>query len=153
MFYMSSFREVAMQPVLDQQKLKTLVYYIEVVQHFALPFPFPWIFSSFVKVLLNYLPGIRDPVRKFLVSLRDWPVGKNFDFIIWCFFFKILISQLYYRCRWGTVRCLTPCTRRRWRSSSSFIGRFPKPQWSGRDAKAAVHNTGDTLVLFGNPSK
>ena len=44
MFYMSSFREVAMQPVLDQQKLKTLVYYIEVVQHFVLPFPFPWIF-------------------------------------------------------------------------------------------------------------
>ena len=82
MFYMSSFREVAMQPVLDQQKLKTLVYYIEVVQHFALPFPFPWIFSSFVKVLLNYLPGIRDPVRKFLVSLRDWPVSKNLDFII-----------------------------------------------------------------------
>ena len=91
MFYMSSFREVAMQPVLDQQKLKTLVYYIEVVQHFALPFPFPWIFSSFVKVLLNYLPGIRDPVRKFLVSLRDWPVGKNFDSIKLCLFFKILI--------------------------------------------------------------
>ena len=145
MFYMSSFREVAMQPVLDQQKLKTLVYYIEVVQHFALPFPFPWIFSSFVKVLLNYLPGIRDPVRKFLVSLRDWPVSKNFDFI--------LISQLHYRCRWGTVRCLTPCTRRRWRSSWSFIAHFPKPQWSGRDAKAAVHNTGDTLVPFGSLSK
>jgi len=52
-------REVAMQPVLDQQKLKTLVYYIE--------------------VLLNYLPGIRDPVRKFLVSLRDWPVQMGYS--------------------------------------------------------------------------
>ena len=49
-------REVAMQPVLDQQKLKVLVYYIE--------------------VLLNYLPGLREPVRKFLVSLRDWPVWR-----------------------------------------------------------------------------
>jgi thiol oxidase len=52
-------REVAMQPVLDQQKLKALVYYIE--------------------VLLNYLPGIRDPVRKFLVSLRDWPVQMGYS--------------------------------------------------------------------------
>jgi len=52
-------REVAMQPVLDQQKLKALVYYIE--------------------VLLNYLPGIRDPVKKFLVSLRDWPVQLGYS--------------------------------------------------------------------------
>ena len=33
-------------------------------------------FSS-VKVLLNYLPEIREPIRKFLVSLRDWPVSKQ----------------------------------------------------------------------------
>jgi len=52
-------REVAMQPILDQQKLKALVYYIE--------------------VLLNYLPGIRNPVKKFLVSLRDWPVQMGYS--------------------------------------------------------------------------
>jgi len=52
-------REVAMQPMLDQQKLKALVYYIE--------------------VLLNYLPGIRGPVKKFLVSLRDWPVQMGYS--------------------------------------------------------------------------
>ena len=102
------------------------------------------------KVLLNYLPGIRDPVRKFLVSLRDWPVSENFDFVIFC---QNLNINFHNRCRWATVHCLTPCTRRRWRSSSSFIGRFPKPQQSGRDAKAAVHNTGDTLVPFGSLSK
>ena len=36
------------------------------------------VFLSFLfcKVLLNYLPGIRGPVKKFLVSLRDWPVSK-----------------------------------------------------------------------------
>jgi len=52
-------REVAMQPVLNQQKLKALVYYIE--------------------VLLNYLPVIREPIRKFLVSLRDWPVQMGYS--------------------------------------------------------------------------
>ena len=65
----------------------------------------------------------------------------------------ILCLHFHYRCRWVTVHCLTPCTRRRWRSSSSFIGLSPRPQWSGRGAKAAVHNTGDTLAPFGSLSK
>merc|ERR1712080_557990 len=47
-----------MQPLLDQHKLTALVYYIE--------------------ALLNYLPGIREPTRKFLVSLRDWPVQMGY---------------------------------------------------------------------------
>ena len=68
------FREVAMQPVLNQQKLKALVYYIEVP--FLFNFSKVFKFSSW-KVLLNYLPEIREPVRKFLVSLRDWPVSKQ----------------------------------------------------------------------------
>ena len=62
-----------MQPVLNQQKLKALVYYIEVP--FLFNFSKVFKFSSW-KVLLNYLPEIREPIRKFLVSLRDWPVSK-----------------------------------------------------------------------------
>ena len=30
-----------------------------------------------LQVLLNYLPGLRDPVRRFLVALRDWPVQPS----------------------------------------------------------------------------
>ena len=72
-----------MQPILDQQKLKALVYYIEVP---ACPSQTFLVFLSFSKVLLNYLPGIRDPVKKFLVSLRDWPVSKYFELVIICIF-------------------------------------------------------------------
>lgn len=54
-------REVAMQPVLDQQKLSALVFYLE--------------------ALLAYLPGLREPTRKFLISLRDWPVQMGYTSI------------------------------------------------------------------------
>ena len=41
--------------------------------------PHYWLYVEFssLKVLLNYLPEIREPIRKFLVSLRDWPVSKQ----------------------------------------------------------------------------
>lgn len=54
-------KEVAMQPVLDQMKLQTLVYYIE--------------------TLLNFFPNMRTPIRKFLISLREWPVQMRLSAI------------------------------------------------------------------------
>ena len=41
-------------------------------------FPVVLSFHCEKKVLLNYFPGIRDPVKKFLVSLRDWPVSEQY---------------------------------------------------------------------------
>ena len=67
-----------MQPVLDQQKLKALVYYIEVYNYLETISQFFLSFHCEKKVLLNYFPGIRDPVKKFLVSLRDWPVSEQY---------------------------------------------------------------------------
>ena len=64
--------------------------------------------------------------------------------------FQILTLIIHYRCRWGTVHCLTHCTRRRWKSSWSFTNHLPELQQSGRGAKAAVHNSGDTLVHSGS---
>merc|ERR1712106_69280 len=57
----SIMKEVAMQPVLDQMKLQTLVYYIE--------------------MLLNFFPNMRTPMRNFLISLREWPVQMRFSAI------------------------------------------------------------------------
>ena len=54
-------KEVAMQPQLDQAKLQVLVFYIE--------------------TLLNYLPHMREPMRNFLVSLREWPVLMRYNAI------------------------------------------------------------------------
>ena len=60
--------------------------------------------------------------------------------------------NFHYRCRWVTVHCLTPCTRRRWRSSWNSTNHLPELQQSGRGAKAVVLNTGDTLVHSGRLS-
>jgi len=54
----SLMKEVAMQPHLNQVKLQTLVYFIE--------------------TLLNYLPNMRPPMRRFLISLREWPVQMRY---------------------------------------------------------------------------
>merc|ERR1711892_48614 len=54
----SIMKEIAMQPVLDTEKLQTMVYYLDAV--------------------LNYFPNMKTPLRKFLISLREWPVQMRF---------------------------------------------------------------------------
>ena len=122
-----------------------------------LPFLFPFIFFNYVFERFCWITSLESEIQS-RNSWCHWGIGqwvKYFDLII-SVFFQVLTSvssfdfNIQYRYRWGTVHCLTHCTRKRWKSSWSCTNHLPELQRSGRGAKAAVLNTGDTLVRFGS---
>ena len=81
-------REVAMQPVLDQQKLKALVYYIEVTLHF-----FSLGFWAFCFERFSWITCLESEIQS-RNSWCHWGIGqwvKYFDLII-SVFFQVLTS-------------------------------------------------------------
>jgi len=119
---------VALQTVLDAQKLQSLYYYIE--------------------TLLSFFPNMRTPMRNFLTSLKEWPVLMGFSSISNTDYKRKVkeLSEHYH------PFALTPEEWQGCQGSESHFRGYPCSLWTLFHALSVSASTHDPSFQYGGVS-